>query len=72
MNILFIGDVFGRPGRELVRHGLDALVADTGAELVIANVENAAGGFGITREVGDAILGYGVDAMTSGNHVWDK
>ena len=72
MKILFIGDIFGRPGRELVRHGLDALVADTEADFVIANVENAAGGFGITREVGDAIAGYGVDAMTSGNHVWDK
>ena len=72
MKILFIGDIFGRPGRELVRHGLDALVADTEADFVIANVENAAGGFGITRDVGDAIAGYGVDAMTSGNHVWDK
>ncbi len=72
MNLLFIGDIFGRPGRDLVKHGLDALVAETGADLVIANVENAAGGFGITREVGDAIIGYGVDVMTSGNHVWDK
>jgi 2',3'-cyclic-nucleotide 2'-phosphodiesterase len=72
MKILFIGDIFGRPGRDLVRHGLDALAADTGADAVVANVENAAGGFGITREVGDAIAGYGVDVMTSGNHVWDK
>jgi metallophosphoesterase (TIGR00282 family) len=72
MKILFIGDIFGRPGRDLVRHGLDALVAETGAQFVIANVENAAGGFGITREVGDGIAGYGVDVMTSGNHVWDK
>jgi metallophosphoesterase (TIGR00282 family) len=72
MKILFIGDIFGRPGRDLVKHGLDVLVAETGADLVIANVENAAGGFGITREVGDAIIGYGVDVMTSGNHVWDK
>ncbi len=72
MKILFIGDIFGRPGRDLLKHGLDALVADTGADLVVANVENVAGGFGITREVGDAVLGYGVDVMTSGNHVWDK
>jgi len=72
MKILFIGDIFGRPGRELVRRGLDGLVADTGADLVIANVENAAGGFGITREVCDEIAGCGVDVMTSGNHVWDK
>jgi metallophosphoesterase (TIGR00282 family) len=72
MKILFIGDIFGRPGRDLVRQGLASLVARTSADVVIANVENAAGGFGITREVGDAIAGCGVDAMTSGNHVWDK
>ena len=63
MKILFIGDIFGRPGRDLVRHGLEPLVAETGAEFVVANVENAAGGFGITREVGDAILN---DARLSG------
>ncbi len=72
MNILFIGDVFGRPGRDLVRRGLQPLVDRYAVDFVIANVENAAGGFGITREIGDAIVGYGVDVMTSGNHVWDK
>jgi metallophosphoesterase (TIGR00282 family) len=72
MNILFIGDVFGRPGRELVRRGLRPLVDRYAVDFVVANVENAAGGFGITREIGDAIAGYGVDVMTSGNHVWDK
>jgi 2',3'-cyclic-nucleotide 2'-phosphodiesterase len=72
MNILFIGDIFGRPGRELVRRGIQPLVDRYAIDFVIANVENAAGGFGITREIGDAIAGYGVDVMTSGNHVWDK
>ncbi|HSK10829.1 MAG TPA: TIGR00282 family metallophosphoesterase [Vicinamibacterales bacterium] len=72
MNILFIGDIFGRPGRELVRRGLSPLVDRFDIDFVIANVENAAGGFGITREIGDAVAGYGVDVMTSGNHVWDK
>lgn len=72
MKILFIGDIFGRPGRELVRKGLAALVDHHQADFVIANVENAAAGFGITREIGDAIVGYGVDVMTSGNHIWDK
>jgi metallophosphoesterase (TIGR00282 family) len=72
MKILFIGDIVGRPGRELVRKGLSGLVDRHGVDLVIANVENAAAGFGITREVGDAILGWGVDVMTSGNHIWDK
>ena len=72
MNILFIGDIFGRPGRDLVRRGLGALVERFEADLVIANVENAAGGFGITREVCEAVASCGVDVMTTGNHVWDK
>ncbi len=72
MNLLFIGDIFGRPGRDLVRRGLGALVDRYEVDLVIANVENAAGGFGITREIGEAIAGCGVDVMTTGNHVWDK
>jgi metallophosphoesterase (TIGR00282 family) len=72
MNILFIGDIVGRPGRELVRRGLRALVEHHGVGFVIANAENAAAGFGITREIGEDLLGYGVDVMTSGNHIWDK
>jgi metallophosphoesterase (TIGR00282 family) len=72
MNILFIGDVVGRPGRELVRRGLPALVEHHGIDLVIANVENAAAGFGLTREIGDEFLAWGVNVMTSGNHIWDK
>jgi metallophosphoesterase (TIGR00282 family) len=70
--ILFIGDIVGRPGRELVRRGLAALVDHHRIDIVIANAENAAAGFGITREIGDQILGWGVDVMTSGNHIWDK
>jgi metallophosphoesterase (TIGR00282 family) len=70
--ILFIGDIVGRPGRELVRRGLAALVDHHQIDIVIANAENAAAGFGITREIGDQILGWGVDVMTSGNHIWDK
>jgi 2',3'-cyclic-nucleotide 2'-phosphodiesterase len=72
MRILFIGDIFGRPGRELVRRGLAAIVDQYRIDLVIANAENAAAGFGITREIGDQLLEYGVDVMTSGNHIWDK
>ena len=72
MNILFIGDIVGRPGRELLRKGLAALVEHHGVDCVIANAENSAAGFGITKDIGDAILGYGVDVMTSGNHIWDK
>jgi 2',3'-cyclic-nucleotide 2'-phosphodiesterase len=72
MKLLFIGDIFGRPGRELVRFGLEALVAAHEIDLVIANGENAAGGNGITREIGDSLLSQGVDVITSGNHIWDK
>src|SRR4051812_32212007 len=72
MRLLFIGDIVGKPGRQLVRRGLNALAEQHSAELVIANVENAAAGFGITRETGEEILEAGVDVMTSGNHVWDR
>jgi hypothetical protein len=72
VRILFIGDIVGKPGRELVRRGLPALVGHCAVDFVIANVENAAGGFGITRETADEILKAGVDVMTSGNHIWDK
>ena len=72
MRILFIGDIFGRHVRTLVRQALPALVDRHEADLVIANAENAAGGFGVTREIGDEILEFGVDVMTSGNHIWDK
>jgi len=72
MRLLFIGDIVGRPGRELVRRGLRALIETHGVDLVIANAENAAAGFGITREIGDQLLEWGVDVMTSGNHIWDK
>jgi metallophosphoesterase (TIGR00282 family) len=70
--ILFVGDIVGRPGRELIRHGLRALVDHHQIDVVIANVENSAAGFGITREIGDQLLEWGVDVMTSGNHIWDK
>jgi 2',3'-cyclic-nucleotide 2'-phosphodiesterase len=72
MRILFIGDIVGRPGRELVRQGLAGLVEYHSIDLVIANAENSAAGFGITREIGDQLLEWGVDVMTSGNHIWDK
>ena len=72
MNILFVGDIVGKPGRELVRKGLRALVEEHQVDLVIANAENSANGFGITKEIGDTLLEWGVDVMTSGNHIWDK
>ena len=72
MKLLFIGDIVGRPGRDLVRRHLKALAAAHKADLVIANGENAAGGAGITRDNANEILASGVDVITSGNHVWDK
>ena len=64
MNILFIGDIFGRPGRDMVRRGMRPLLRRYAIDFVVGNVENAAGGFGITREVGDGIAACGVDVMT--------
>ena len=72
MRILFIGDIFGKPGREIVRRAVPALIERESLDFVIANVENSAAGFGVTGDIADTILGYGVDAMTTGNHVWDK
>src|SRR4249920_787907 len=72
LRLLFIGDIVGRPGRELVRQGLAGLVEYHSIDFVIANAENAAAGFGITREIGDQLLDWGVEVMTSGNHIWDK
>ncbi len=72
IRLLFIGDIVGRPGRDLVRRGVAALREYHQVDFVIANAENAAAGFGITRELGEQILNAGVDVMTSGNHIWDK
>ena len=72
MTLLFIGDIVGRPGRDLVRTGLAAIVAHYGIDFVIANGENAAAGFGITRDIGEQLFSYGIEVMTSGNHIWDK
>ena len=72
MKLLFIGDIVGRVGRDLVRRHTRALASAHGVDLVIANGENAAGGAGITRENMYEILASGVDVITTGNHVWDK
>ena len=72
VTLLFIGDIVGKPGRTITRLALPRLVARHRIDLVIANVENAAGGNGITREIAETLLDYGVQVMTTGNHVWDK
>jgi metallophosphoesterase (TIGR00282 family) len=72
MKLLFIGDIVARPGRELVRRGVRTLVRRHAIDLVVGNIENAAGGAGITREILDEVLKAGIDVLTSGNHIWDK
>jgi metallophosphoesterase (TIGR00282 family) len=72
MKLLFLGDIVGRPGRDLIRRHVRALASRYDATLVIANGENAAGGSGITRDNMLEILSAGVDVITTGNHVWDK
>jgi len=72
VKILFIGDIFGKPGRDVAHRAIPALTALHGLDLVIANVENSAAGFGVTGDIAETILGFGVDVMTSGNHIWDK
>lgn len=71
MKILAIGDIFGRPGRRAFRELLPSVVREVGAELVIANAENAAGGRGLTTRIADEILENPVHVLTAGNHIWE-
>lgn len=70
MKILFIGDIVGRAGRRSVRKLLDNLIKKEKIDFVIANGENAAGGFGITEDTSKELYGYGIDCLTMGNHTW--
>ena len=72
MRILFVGDIFGRPGRNIVHERLPELQKQHGVELTIANGENAAGGFGITPQIAEELFELGIDVITTGNHIWDK
>jgi metallophosphoesterase (TIGR00282 family) len=72
MRILFLGDVVGRPGRTAVIETLPKLRMRYGADFVVVNGENAAGGFGITEQILIELLDAGADVVTSGNHVWDQ
>ena len=70
--ILFLGDIVGRPGRNFVVERLTLLRQELGADIVIANAENSAGGAGITKKIADQLIAAGVDAVTLGDHVWDQ
>ncbi len=72
LRVLFIGDVVGRPGRLVIREVLDSLVDRHRIDLVVANAENAAGGFGVTQDSAEELFNAGVHVLTTGNHVWDK
>lgn len=72
VNILFIGDIVGKPGRQAVSRELHRLVDRYNVDMVIANGENASGGFGITTETARELFACGVHLFTSGNHIWDK
>ena len=70
MNILFVGDVFGKPGREALLRWLPGFTEENAVDFVIANGENAANGAGITSKIAERLLAGGVDVITTGNHVW--
>ena len=72
MRVLMIGDVVGRPGRKAVRTLLPGLRREHDLDLVIANGENASGGFGISFKSAQELYDSGVDVITSGNHIWDQ
>jgi len=72
MRVLFIGDIVGSPGRQIVRDRLADIVAQRQVDLVIANGENSASGFGITPRLADELLKTGIDVLTGGNHSWDR
>lgn len=72
LKILFIGDIVGRPGRDVILDRLGRLRETLGANLVIANGENAAAGSGITGSLARQLLGAGIDGITLGDHVWDQ
>jgi metallophosphoesterase (TIGR00282 family) len=72
MRVLFIGDIVGSPGRRIVQDRLADIVAQRQIDLVIANGENAAAGFGITPRLADELLNTGIEVLTGGNHSWDR
>src|SRR5512136_3147935 len=71
LGVLFLGDIVGRPGRRALDKFLPGLIKKHGPSIVVANGENAAGGSGMTEEIGKDLFMH-VDVLTSGNHIWDK
>jgi metallophosphoesterase (TIGR00282 family) len=72
MKIMMIGDVYGEPGRLALTKLVPKLRDQHHVDFTVVNVENSAGGFGVTQQIAESVLDLGVDVMTTGNHVWDK
>lgn len=72
MRVLFVGDIVGSPGRQILRDRLADIVAQQRIDLVIANGENSASGFGITPKLAQELLAMGIDVLSGGNHSWDR
>lgn len=70
LKIIFLGDIVGRPGRKAIKEFLPTIISEYAPDLIIANGENAAGGFGLTLQVAEELISYGVDVITLGNHTW--
>ncbi len=72
IRVLFLGDIVGRSGREAAARHVPALRKQLDLDFVVANAENAAGGFGITDKIAAELYATGIDCITTGNHVWDQ
>jgi len=72
LKILFVGDIFGRPGKMVASKFILKMIEEQNIDFCIANGENAAGGFGLTDSSAKKIFSYGVDVITTGNHIWDR
>jgi metallophosphoesterase (TIGR00282 family) len=72
LKVLFIGDIFGKPGRQAVKTWVPRLISRHGLDLCIGNAENSAGGAGVTPESAEELLASELDLLTSGNHIWSK
>ncbi|HHT9117178.1 MAG TPA: YmdB family metallophosphoesterase, partial [Candidatus Hypogeohydataceae bacterium YC38] len=72
LKILALGDIVGRPGREIIEKKLPQLIKEEAIDFVVANGENSAGGSGITLEVAEKLFSAGLDVITTGDHIWKK
>jgi len=72
LNVLFVGDIVGKPGKRIAAELIKKVREERNIDIVIANGENASGGFGITKSSAKKIFSYGVDCITTGNHIWDR